>query len=117
MHANEVDENQMLTTAQAAVLLGLKAATLSNWREDGSTDLPFSKFGRSVRYRYADVVAFAEARRCTSTLAARHLKRTPAIEARVPPAKLAPRAKKASRARKVDRAMDRQLDLLDLVER
>jgi excisionase family DNA binding protein len=67
------DPNQMLTTSEAATLLGLKPATLANWREDGSVDLAFSKFGSCVRYRYADVVAFAERARCTSTLAARQL--------------------------------------------
>jgi excisionase family DNA binding protein len=68
------DPNQMLTTREAAVLLGLKPATLANWREDGTVDLAFSKFGRSVRYRYGDVVAFAQRTRCTSTLAARQIK-------------------------------------------
>jgi predicted site-specific integrase-resolvase len=67
------DPNQMLTAAEAATLLGLKPATLSNWREDGSVDLAFSKFGSCVRYRYADVVAFAERARCTNTLATRQL--------------------------------------------
>jgi len=68
------DLNQMLTTEEAAALLGLKPATLANWREDGSADLAFSKFGRSVRYRYGDVVAFVQRTRCTSTLAARQVK-------------------------------------------
>jgi predicted site-specific integrase-resolvase len=68
-----LDPNQMLTTAEAATLLGLKPATLANWREDGFVDLAFSKFGSCVRYRYADVVAFADRARCTSTLAARRL--------------------------------------------
>ncbi|WP_239590745.1 helix-turn-helix domain-containing protein [Vitreimonas flagellata] len=67
------DPNQMLTTTEAATLLGLKPVTLSNWREDGSVDGAFSKFGSCVRYRYADVVAFAERARCTNTLAARRL--------------------------------------------
>ncbi|MBX3511002.1 MAG: helix-turn-helix domain-containing protein [Hyphomonadaceae bacterium] len=67
------DPNQMLTTAEAAALLGLKPATLANWREDGSVDLAFSKLGSCVSYRYADGVAFAQRARCTSTLAARHL--------------------------------------------
>lgn len=71
--AMQTDPNQMLTTEEAAALLGLKAATLANWREDGSADLAFSKFGRSVRYRYGDVVAFAERRQAHSTLAARRL--------------------------------------------
>jgi excisionase family DNA binding protein len=73
MSASAFDMNQMLTTSEAAALLGLRPCTLSNWREDGSVDLPFSKFGRSVRYRYGDVVAFAERQRCTSTLVARQL--------------------------------------------
>ena len=67
------DPNQMLTTAEAATLLGLKPATLANWREDGSVDLAFSKFGSCVRYRYGDVVAFAARASCTSTLAAQQL--------------------------------------------
>ncbi len=117
MQVNDVDENQMLTTAQAAVLLGLKAATLSNWREDGSADLAFSKFGRSVRYRYADVVAFVEARRCMSTLAAKQLKREPAVKTPVVTVKPLPRAKKSSSRRKSDKLNSHQLDLLDLVER
>ena len=71
-----LDLNQMLTTDQAASLLGLRPATLANWREDGSADLAFSKFGRSVRYRYGDVVAFAERTRATSTLIARRLKKS-----------------------------------------
>ena len=67
------DPNQMPTTAEAATLLGLKPATLANWREDGSADLAFSKFGSCVRYRYADVVAFSERTQCKSTLAARQI--------------------------------------------
>lgn len=67
------DPNQMLITAEAAAMLGLKPTTLANWREDGSVDLAFSKFGSCVRYRYAYVVAFAERARCTSTLAARQV--------------------------------------------
>lgn len=110
------DQNQMLTTQQAANLLGLKPATLSNWREDGSVDLVFSKFGRSVRYRYADVVAFAEARRCTSTLAAKNLKSRPAVEGHISSATSVPRAKRSSRARKSDSVKGRQLDLLGLAD-
>jgi hypothetical protein len=63
-----------MLTKEAAALLGLKAATLANWREDGSEDLLFSKFGRSVRYSYGDVVAFAARFRARSTLEARRLR-------------------------------------------
>ena len=68
------DPNQMLTTAEAAALLGLQPCTLSAWREDGShPDLPFFKLGKAVRYRYGDLVAFVETRRASSTLLARQL--------------------------------------------
>jgi hypothetical protein len=73
--ANTSDPNRMLTTAEAADLLGLQPCTLAAWREDGSQpDLAFSKFGKAVRYRYGDLVAFIEARRASSTLTARLLK-------------------------------------------
>lgn len=99
--AMPIDPNQMLSTEDAAALLGLKPATLSNWREDGSIDLAFSKFGRSVRYRYADVIAFADRRRCLSTLAARHLKPA-AAEATPRPAAPAIAKRRAVRQRERD---------------
>jgi excisionase family DNA binding protein len=75
MQPGSTDPNKMLTTQEAADLLGLQPSTLAAWREDGSQpELPFSKFGKSVRYRYADLVAFIGARRASSTLAARQLK-------------------------------------------
>jgi len=69
-----VDPNQMMTTHQAAALLGLQACTLAAWREDGShPGLTFFKLGKAVRYRYGDIQAFLETRRASSTLAAREL--------------------------------------------
>lgn len=68
------DPNQMLSTTQAASLLGLQPCTLAAWREDGSQpDLTFFKFGKAVRYRYADVLAFIETRRTSNTVLARAL--------------------------------------------
>ena len=79
--ANTSDPNRMLTTAEAADLLGLQPCTLAAWREDGSQpDLAFSKFGKAVRYRYGDLIAFIEARRASSTLTARQLKSAPKAE-------------------------------------
>jgi hypothetical protein len=73
--ASTIDPNRMLTTAEAANLLGLQPCTLAAWREDGSQpDLSFSKFGKAVRYRYGDLIGFIEARRASSTLTARQLK-------------------------------------------
>lgn len=88
MSVEPLDPNQMLSTEQAAALLGLRPCTLAAWREDGSQpQLAFFKLGKAVRYRYADLVAFLETRRASSTLAARQL--TPAT----PPASFKPAAR------------------------
>ena len=66
------DPNQMLSTQDAAALLGLQPCTLAAWREDGSQPgLAFFKLGKAVRYRYADLLAFIESRKALSTLVAR----------------------------------------------
>lgn len=68
------DPNQMLSTQDAAALLGLQPCTLAAWREDGSQPgLAFFKLGRAVRYRYADLLAFIETRKASSTLTARQM--------------------------------------------
>lgn len=56
---NEID--QLLTTAQAAELLGgLSPKTLNKWRFTG--DGPkYKKIGGAVRYSVADLQAFVEA--------------------------------------------------------
>ena len=65
----------MLSTEDAAAFMGLQPCTLSAWREDGiQPDLAFFKIGKAVRYRYGDVIAFLNARRAVSTLAARQIK-------------------------------------------
>lgn len=69
------DPNRMLSTEEAAAFMGLQPCTQAAWREDGSQpDLPFFKIGKAVRYRCADVLAFLEARRAVSTLAAQQIK-------------------------------------------
>lgn len=55
-----------LDTKQAAVWLGLSARTLERWRLTGEGPR-FRKLGRCVRYAITDLVAFADARTCTST--------------------------------------------------
>lgn len=68
------DANQMLSTQDAAALLGLQPCTLAAWREDGSQPgLAFFKLGKAVRYRYADLLAFIETRKASSTLIARQM--------------------------------------------
>jgi Helix-turn-helix domain len=68
------DPNRMLSTQDAAALLGLQPCTLAAWREDGSQPgLAFFKLGKAVRYRYADLLAFIETRKASSTLTARQM--------------------------------------------
>ncbi len=45
----------LLTTQQAAHVLGVKPATLQNWRSLGRHDLPFVRVGRLPRYRTSDL--------------------------------------------------------------
>lgn len=74
------DPNQMLSTQDAAALLGLKPCTLAAWREDGSQPgLAFFKLGKAVRYRYADLLAFIETRKASSTLTARQVAPPPVL--------------------------------------
>ena len=73
------DPNQMLSTQEAARLLGLQPCTLSAWREDGSQPgLAFFKLGKAVRYRYGDILSFIATRKASSTLTARQMAPPPA---------------------------------------
>ncbi len=94
------DPNRMLSTADAADLLGLQPCTLSAWREDGSQPgLAFFKLGKAVRYRYGDLIAFLETRRASNTLVARQLPQTP-----VPATHSAASVKSSPRPRKARNA-------------
>lgn len=57
----EDKENQLLTTTEAAKLLAFtqKALEGMRWRGEGP---PYVKIGRSVRYRYCDLITFIEKR-------------------------------------------------------
>ncbi len=55
--------NALLSEAEAAVILGLKnAKTLAVWRCTNRYELPYVKYGRTVRYRRKDLEAFIEAK-------------------------------------------------------
>ena len=47
---------------RAAQILGVTAGTLSVWRCTRRYPLPYQKIGRAVRYRIADLEAFAQSR-------------------------------------------------------
>ena len=62
--------DSVLTTKQLADLIGVSVRKLERDRQDG-TGVPYIKFGRRVLYRGADVEAYLNAQRFTSTAEAR----------------------------------------------
>ncbi|AIK41830.1 helix-turn-helix domain protein [Brucella anthropi] len=57
----------LLTSEQAAAILGLRSKTLANWRVQGVEKLPFRRIGGAVRYQYGDLLTFIEARKHENT--------------------------------------------------
>jgi len=60
-------QSDVLTPEQAAEYLGIAKQTLAVWRSKGRYGLRFTKVGRRVRYRKADLDAFLEGRTVTNT--------------------------------------------------
>jgi len=54
-----VTKDRLLTTREAAELLGLQEQTLAAWRMTAK-NLPYVKVGRSVKYRLSALEAFLE---------------------------------------------------------
>ena len=55
----------MLTTEQAAEVLGMSPATLNTWRCTRKHMLPYVKVGqRCVRYRMTDLLAYLDCNSC-----------------------------------------------------
>ncbi|MNX89817.1 Helix-turn-helix domain protein [compost metagenome] len=50
--------SDVLTAQEAADYLKIKVSTLNSWRSSGEQSIPYTKVGRSVRYRVADLDAF-----------------------------------------------------------
>jgi len=51
--------NEVLTTKQAAEMLGIKPGTLEIWRVQGRSPR-YLKIGHAVRYRKSDILEFLE---------------------------------------------------------
>jgi len=64
MTANLNPEHRFLSDREVSELTGRGLQTLWNDRGKGQ-GLPYSKYGRLVRYRLADVLAYLEARKIT----------------------------------------------------
>lgn len=60
------NEMAMLTETEAAELLNVSVRTLQGWRVRGGGP-KFCRYSRLVRYVRADLLAFIEARRVSST--------------------------------------------------
>lgn len=65
--------DRLVNDHEAATILGVAVQTLRIWRSTGRYALPFSKIGRTVRYRVSDLEAFIQSRSVTSTNAAEKL--------------------------------------------
>ena len=65
---DQPQSGEVLTTEEAAMLLGLSTSTLNKWRVYGKGP-KFLKLGRAVRYRKHDLNAFLVARTRQSTKA------------------------------------------------
>lgn len=61
---DKIPDDLFINARQVAAYLGCSHRTIANWRYAGAPEpgLPYSKIGRAVRYRMADVRAFADAR-------------------------------------------------------
>jgi excisionase family DNA binding protein len=53
--------NQLLTTDEAAELLGVRPNTLEQWRCAGKYGLRYLRVGRLIRYRLRDLEAWLDA--------------------------------------------------------
>jgi excisionase family DNA binding protein len=53
---------ELLTTAEAAKVLGLSTGTLTIWRCVKRYPLPYVRVGRNIRYRAADLEHFLDSR-------------------------------------------------------
>jgi excisionase family DNA binding protein len=49
---------KLLTSSEAADFLGISRITLAAWRCSKRHSIPFVKYGRTVKYHEADLIAF-----------------------------------------------------------
>lgn len=57
----------LLTSTEAAELMGVKAQTLAVWRMNRSSDLAFIRVGRCIKYRTSAIEAFLLSRTVGAT--------------------------------------------------
>jgi predicted DNA-binding transcriptional regulator AlpA len=58
-----IEDDDLITTKEAAAMLHMSPATLDTWRCRGKRDLPFIKLSaKIIRYRVGDVREFIKSR-------------------------------------------------------
>ena len=63
MSKNQINLNDdvIIDTHEAGMLLKTPAATLIKWRSTGENNIPYLKIGRNVRYRTTDLKKWVDA--------------------------------------------------------
>lgn len=56
-----INDDLIITPAEASKLLRTPEATLSKWRSTGDHNIPYLKIGRNIRYRTADLKKWLDA--------------------------------------------------------
>ena len=51
---------ELVSTSKAADILGIKEATLTNYRWRNDTRLPWVKMGKTIRYKLSDIEDYIE---------------------------------------------------------
>lgn len=54
------NSSDVLTREEAAAYLNIAPKTLANWASNGKVQIPYSKLGKLVRYRIADLDMYLE---------------------------------------------------------
>lgn len=55
-----IKQSIMLTRKEVAEILRIRPQTLSAWASTGKVNIPYTKIGSRVAYRYSDIVQFIE---------------------------------------------------------
>jgi len=58
--ATDSNSSSLLTPEQVAEYLNISTRTLANWRCTGLNNLPYTKIGRCIRYKEADLNAYID---------------------------------------------------------
>ena len=59
---NQIKDNVLLNTQDAAIMLGVSEIAMKKWRQNKTVNIPFIKLGSLVRYRLFDIKRFIRMR-------------------------------------------------------